>query len=177
MIVRSSLCLGALAAALLLGATGCGSGGPKLHKVSGTVTLDGQPLAGADVNFEPDDYAGGLQAASGRTTTDGSYTLTTYTSGDGAMEGNYKVTISKTGGDAQSGVGGGPPGNPSDPKDMMKMGQMMQKMSQAGKGAAPAKAKNEIHPDYSDMSKTILKMKVPPPNGRADFPLKKGGGL
>ena len=42
------LCVGL---ALLVG--GCGDGGPPMGKVSGTVTLDGQPLAGAEVEFAP----------------------------------------------------------------------------------------------------------------------------
>lgn len=38
---------------LLLGVTGCFSRGPELAPVTGTVTLDGEPLAGAQVEFKP----------------------------------------------------------------------------------------------------------------------------
>jgi hypothetical protein len=38
---------------LLVATTGCGGGGPSIAPVSGTVRLDGKPLAGASVVFEP----------------------------------------------------------------------------------------------------------------------------
>ncbi|HUT95177.1 MAG TPA: hypothetical protein VMY37_37335 [Thermoguttaceae bacterium] len=38
---------------LLLGVTGCFRRGPELAPVTGTVTLDGEPLAGAQVEFKP----------------------------------------------------------------------------------------------------------------------------
>lgn len=174
MMARASLCVGVLCGVLLVAASGCGSSGPKLEKVTGKVTLDGQPLAGANVNFEPEDYSTGLQAASGRTGTDGTYSLSTFTSGDGAMVGKYKVTITKTAEADQS--AGGQPGNMNDPNFMIEMAKKMAEKSQSGKGAQQ-KPRLEIHSDYSDLGKTILKMTVPPPDGRADFALKKGGGL
>ena len=75
-----------LAAATLL-ATGCGSKN-KLHKVEGTVTYDGKPLAGATVQFVPLDSNG--TTANGMTGDDGSFRLTTHSTGDGAKPGDYK---------------------------------------------------------------------------------------
>jgi len=173
---RRSLCFGTLAAMLVLAGSGCGSGAPKLHKVNGKVTLDGQPLAGAEVTFEPLDYSTGMLGAHGKTGTDGTYTLTTTTTGDGAMAGGYKVIITKgpeVGGGLEKpeSIDGKPTG-----QAMIDMGKMMQKMSGAKGGGAPQKAQSQLHADYSRFDTTILRMTIPPPDGHADFNLHKGGG-
>jgi hypothetical protein len=62
--------------------------------VTGTVTLDGQPVAGANVSFSP--TSGGGKAAVGTTDASGKFTLTTMKSGDGAVPGAYLVTITKS---------------------------------------------------------------------------------
>ena len=82
--------------ALLVGSTLVGCGGksyPPTSPVSGVVTLDGQPVEGANVSFVSNDTK--LQPASGKTDKDGKYTLTTFRSGDGAMPGDYKIAVSK----------------------------------------------------------------------------------
>lgn len=83
--------------ALMLAATmlvGCGGpSNPPTEPVSGTVTLDGEPVEGAVITFVPDDSAN--QAAVARSQEDGSYELTTFASGDGAMAGTYKVQVMK----------------------------------------------------------------------------------
>jgi len=75
---------------------GCGSGvdhtGPPLHRVSGVVKWNGQPLVGADVTFNLKDGSG---SSFGRTDAAGRYELTTRTSNDGAPAGDFLVTISK----------------------------------------------------------------------------------
>src|SRR5262245_38254316 len=60
--------------------------GPKTEPVTGTVTLDGKPLAGAQVVFQP---KSGGQAASGTTDAQGKFTLTTFNAKDGAAVGSY----------------------------------------------------------------------------------------
>ena len=69
---------------------GCG-GGLDLIPVSGTVTLDGQPVDGAAVVFVP--VAGG-PAASGSTDAGGKFRLTTVNQ-PGAVPGEYNVTVTK----------------------------------------------------------------------------------
>lgn len=75
--MRPTLC--GLSAILLLWLSGCGSSdGFTLVPVSGTITLDGQPLAGATVSFQP----AGSQTAPGPgsgavTDASGKYTLKT----------------------------------------------------------------------------------------------------
>ena len=88
--------------------SGCGGGvelpdyADKLIPVSGTVTADGKPVAGANVVFHPADYGGdSAQTAYGRTDDNGKYTLTTPIAGldieqqAGAVEGVYKVTVNR----------------------------------------------------------------------------------
>lgn len=78
--------------------TGCGGGGggsgtgPKTFPVSGTVTQGGKPVEGATIQFMLADGKGG---AAGRTDASGHYTLSTAKPGDGAVAGQYKVTITK----------------------------------------------------------------------------------
>ncbi len=88
-------CLSLVAVALslpcLLG--GCGAGDhPDTYPVGGVVTLNGQPVAEATVNFFP--VAEG-QSSVGRTDAQGRYELTTFDPGDGALPGEYQVAISK----------------------------------------------------------------------------------
>jgi len=82
-----------MSAATLVLTAGCGGGKQKLAKVSGVVTLDGKPLDGAMVTFQPTD---GGRPATGVTGADGHFTLTTYTSGDGAQLGDHKVLVTKS---------------------------------------------------------------------------------
>jgi len=82
---------------ILVGLASCiGCGGqssiPGLVRVSGTVTFKEQPIEGATVSFHP---ASGSRAASGRTDLNGKFEMTSLNSGDGALPGEYKVSISK----------------------------------------------------------------------------------
>jgi hypothetical protein len=73
---------------------GCGDQGIKLYKVTGTVTVDGEPLSSAGVAFHPDATQGNqldlLPAAT--TDADGKYELIT-TARKGAPLGWYKVVV------------------------------------------------------------------------------------
>lgn len=86
-------------AALLLAATGCGGEGPysvKLYPVRGRILLaDGQPLAGGSVQFIPSE--GGLPAT-GEVGQDGSFSLKTFKTREGAAPGRYKVRVEPSGG-------------------------------------------------------------------------------
>lgn len=89
---RWTLVVNAILAPLLVGMTGCGDPGIGAVKVSGTVKLDGAPVRGASVIFNPDQ---GGQAAAGLTDAEGKYKLTTEKAGDGAVPGSYKISITK----------------------------------------------------------------------------------
>jgi hypothetical protein len=75
---------------------GCGddSGLERRFKISGTVKYKGEPIPKGTIAFEPADLTKG-RVASGFIE-NGSYTLTTSgtTPGDGALAGDYKVSIS-----------------------------------------------------------------------------------
>lgn len=89
----------------LLLANGCSGGGgsadrPETAPVSGTVTLGGTPVAGATVTFMPMAESQPGQPSQGNaafaiTGAQGQYQLTTFSSSDGAVPGEYKVTVTK----------------------------------------------------------------------------------
>ncbi|MFM7289887.1 MAG: carboxypeptidase-like regulatory domain-containing protein [Planctomycetia bacterium] len=125
-------CFGTVAVCLLTVALGCGRAGPKVEFVEGTVNLDGEPVAGADVGFSP--VAGGL-AAYGRTDSAGKFRLTTTRGGSrlgGAPVGEYVVTVVKWRNRLEE---LGPQPGPSD-------------ASAAGKWQAEADRLNSLPPDY-----------------------------
>jgi len=93
----------ALITALLAGIMtipGCNGGGsgadadrPARTPVSGKVTHNGDPVEGATVVLSP--TAQGGKPASGLTDASGMYTLRTFETDDGAIAGEYKVTVTK----------------------------------------------------------------------------------
>jgi hypothetical protein len=90
------LLLGVLCAGGLMAAVGCG--GPRVVPVSGTATVDGKPLAGFVVTFNPDATKGheARMDCSARIGADGRYSLRTddgFKTYKGAPPGWYKVTI------------------------------------------------------------------------------------
>jgi hypothetical protein len=84
---------------LLLGfgvvlAAGCGS--QKVVPVSGRVTMNGTPLAGATVSFQPIARAGSVEAgigSTGKTDANGEFSLRTATGEQGAWVGEHRVVI------------------------------------------------------------------------------------
>ena len=73
--------------------------------VQGTVIYNGKPLPYGTVSFQPE---AGLPAI-GTIQSDGSFTLTTYSTGDGAIIGSHKVAVIATEADA----GTAPPIDPN----------------------------------------------------------------
>jgi len=68
---------------------GCGSGRPTTVPVRGKVTFDGKPVPTGRITFYPAEG----RSATGAIGPDGSYTLTTFEPGDGALPGKHRVTI------------------------------------------------------------------------------------
>lgn len=101
--VNARLVLGALACLALLVGCSKGPARPKTYPVTGTVTLNGQPVEGATVVFVPKaatqsgQAAGqqGPQVATGETDAQGHYQLGTFAKGDGAVPGEYLVKVFK----------------------------------------------------------------------------------
>jgi hypothetical protein len=97
--------------------------------VSGRVTLDGKPLAGATVLFQPVAAEGSMSApapgSSGKTDADGRYTLMASTGEHGAWVGKHRVMIDGYTADAGSSDArprGGPPLKNVVPKDWNSTG-------------------------------------------------------
>ena len=81
-------------AAALFIAVGCGKNDTRVRRVpvSGTVLLKGDSVGDATVVFEP---VGSTPAAAGKTDATGRFRLTTFDSDDGAVPGEYKVSVRK----------------------------------------------------------------------------------
>ena len=75
---------------------GCGSAEPALPLVSGTVLLDGKPLAGAHIRFIPQGETLG-HGGTGNTGVEGKYEITSRRSNNrkGLLPGEYKVIVSR----------------------------------------------------------------------------------
>ncbi len=80
----------AIAGIVLIGCSR--SSRPPTYRVTGTVTLQGKPVADAVITFVP---TGEGEAASAITDANGHYALTTWEAGDGARPGEYRVKVSK----------------------------------------------------------------------------------
>lgn len=121
-IQRSSLLATALLAAAALG---CGgeSPGPTTYPVTGVVTQNGQPVAGAVIQFTPT-AADSTASAQAQTAADGTFTVEiTFDKGrttqPGLPAGDYKVTITKMQAPAGAPSLARPPKNSLPPKYAM----------------------------------------------------------
>ncbi|MDR3182155.1 MAG: carboxypeptidase-like regulatory domain-containing protein [Planctomycetaceae bacterium] len=77
-----------------LAASGCGQRGLKgLVKVSGTITLNGQPFEGASILFLP--QTPDTRSASALSDAGGNFQITTLQSNDGVQPGDYLISVSK----------------------------------------------------------------------------------
>lgn len=80
-----------LSASLLLAFAGCGGSDlPTLADVSGTIQMDGKPLANASVTFIPENG----RPSSGMTDGSGCYTMSYSEQADGVVPGSCRVMIS-----------------------------------------------------------------------------------
>lgn len=120
---------------------GCGGGAsdkPKTEPVTGTITLDGTPLADATVTFVPDDKK--ANPGTGITKADGKYQLAT-TANPGAMPGTYKVVIEAYRANDGAAL-------------KVEEGTDIEQLKMAGQ------AKQILPPNYSDPTATELKAEV-----------------
>jgi hypothetical protein len=148
--------------------TGCtGSESVSTVPAGGTVTLDGQPLADADVTFHPVGEGEGRRSASGKTDAQGKFKVGTYVDAgklqDGAVPGEYAVTVNKVAGSTAS----------MGPEAMMK--------AMSNKTGAPKKSEDsELTPDsaipekYTSPKSSGLKAVVKEGDAN-DFPLEVKG--
>lgn len=84
------------AAAVCLFMMGCTAGNqnnPPTSPVTGKVTYKGEAVEGAAVKFLPHDPQ--AKVANATSGADGTYAVSTFEPGDGAMPGKYKITVRK----------------------------------------------------------------------------------
>jgi hypothetical protein len=143
---RSMTCL-----LLCLALAGCGGAAnstplPKTEPVTGTVTLDDEPLDGANVTFIPTGNTKGIEC-SGRTDSAGVYTPQQVRGEDGVPAGSYKVVISRFLRNGQ----------PVDPNESGDVGGVLTE---------------SLPSQYSNPGTTELTAKVEPGGGEIDFNLQ-----
>lgn len=151
--------LGTLTAALgvviLLLSSGCGgdSSIAGLAPVTGKVTLDGQPLVGAQVVFVPSPSDKG-RVCSSATDSNGNYQLVTNTD-KGALPGNYKVIVNYL---------AKPDGTPvTSTEEGMDLTQL----------EASGAVKQILPPRYSDQQQTELSFEVKSGKNEYNIDMKK----
>lgn len=140
--------------------TGCSnSSRPSTYRVTGTVIMQGKPVAGAVITFVPTSNEG--EAASAITDSEGKYALTTWRAGDGARPGEYRVKVSKQ---EQTTV---------DPSKMVKNLSIEeeQKIYVESKKLPPP-AKSLIPSKYQDESSSGLSHTVPKGSSTFDIEIK-----
>lgn len=86
---------------LILAHAGCSSPEEaKTFPVTGEVTLDGKPLVGATVMFEP---VGGGSLGYGESDANGLFVISTFAVGDGAIPGEHRIVVTSSSANAVSG--------------------------------------------------------------------------
>ncbi len=77
----------------------CSCGAPSheaTYPVTGRILVDGQPMAGVAISAAPAvSNTEDLRSTGGRTDEDGNFQLETFSPGDGAPNGDYKLTFRK----------------------------------------------------------------------------------
>ncbi|PQO31394.1 hypothetical protein C5Y96_13725 [Blastopirellula marina] len=81
------------AVCLLVMGCDAGSSNPPTSPVTGKVTYKGEAVEGATIKFQPSDPE--AKVANATSSADGTYALSTFETGDGAMPGKYKVSVRK----------------------------------------------------------------------------------
>lgn len=119
---------------------------PAAHPVSGVVTLNAKPVAGAMVQFVPQGTTKGNDCF-GVTDESGKYSLKQFRGEDGAQVGEYSVVI-----ELHLKPDGSPLKEDEAPRAVMA-NQVLPRM-------------------YSELASTILRAKVPEGGGKFDFDLK-----
>lgn len=116
---------------------------PKTYAVHGKVLLDGVPLKGGIVEFQPSAGADGPapgQEATGVIQPDGTFTLRTFsnTQNDGAVPGNYAVIVRM--------LEGGEAGNPKLMKTMPKIPEKYGDFKTSGLTVVVKEGDNHLEP-------------------------------
>ena len=147
--------------------SGCSDDGiGKRYSVTGTVNYAGNPVPNAQITFKPvDDKAKGSRGAYGEVK-DGKYTLTTSDPGDGALVGNYLVSIQDIQVDLKA-IEGETSEMAKKKKFEMPAGFVDPVMA----AKAAKKAKNGVPAKYGSPQTSTLKAEVKAQSNTIDFEL------
>lgn len=132
--------------------SGCGDGLPQRAPVAGSVTFNGQPVSEGTVTFFP--TAG--RAALGKIQADGTFRLTTYDEGDGALLGEHRVTI-----EAVKVTGGA---SPQSFEEELRFGQ-------TGQATVASVVERLVPQEYAQRATSPLTASVQRGENRIDFHL------
>lgn len=114
---------------LALTSGGCGTGGPEIASVEGTVTMDGKPLSNAAVVFIPENG----RPAGATTDGDGHYVLNFTAGRQGAIPGNNTVRITTARDPSETPDGEPIPASPETVPMKYNAASEMEFMVEAGK--------------------------------------------
>lgn len=140
-------------ATLLTITTGCGPSGPEtpaVTPVSGTATLNGEPLGGAVIAFSP---VSGGRGASAITNDDGTFEATSFSKGDGLVPGQYGITVTKY---------------PQGPESYGAAGDM-ESDEYTGEDVTPDDPENELPAKYESAETSGLTVNVEAGSPISDF--------
>ena len=150
------MCIAVIAFAALL--SGCGgSDAPSVAPVTGVVTYQGKPVAGATVNFIKE---GAPRSGVGITNAEGRFQISTFANNDGAIIGDHVVTVVKKAVTADLAQ---PTATGATPEDMMK-----RMRAEAEKPAEKVKT-DELPVKYANPTVSGLKAIVSPEASKNDF--------
>jgi hypothetical protein len=119
-----------------------GCGGARTTPVEGVVLLDGKPLAGASIQFVPQEKG---RQATAETDASGQFAMSTQQPRDGVLPGTYKVVISP----------------PNGPADTTQYASADQAMAAAMKAPAKKPAAPPFPQKYSRPDQTPITQEVP----------------
>lgn len=139
-----------------LPAAGCGSSDrPETVPVAGQVLVGGKSIEGATVTFRPTEKTG--RPAFGMTDAEGNFVLSTFDDGDGAIPGEYNITIEKVKPKQEMKAIKTPA--PPQPGEKVDYSDYMKAMSGTVPAADPT---GDVPPKYSDEETSGLRRNVDP---------------
>jgi hypothetical protein len=136
-----------------------GCGGKGTRQVRGVITLEGTPVAGATVLFMPEGQDSS-RPASGFTSSDGTFRLTTFKPNDGALPGTYRVVIQKT--------------EAAKDKSTAEQSALQRAKAKIEQRSQQRKQKPALPEAYARFDTTPLRCSVPV-TGPVTFELREGG--
>ena len=145
----------------VIGCSGAPDDRPAVVPVTGKITYKGKPVSGALVNFSSEKSP---RSANGMTDSDGRFSLTTFNTDDGAIPGEYQVSVTKSVSQGDSSV----PASATAP-DLSKgllAGYSIAVSDKTGKIKPPSGGENQLPAKYADGTK--LKATVMP-TGKNDI--------